>query len=52
VRVTYDLLGRKTALESLDSWEVEYTYDGVGNVIGRPITCLRSRGEAILYEYE
>lgn len=52
VAVEYDLLGRKTALDSMDAGRKEYEYDIAGNLIRETDNLLRGRGDSIRYEYD
>ncbi|MEM5948948.1 hypothetical protein WKV44_10395 [Spirochaetia bacterium 38H-sp] len=52
VTVSYDLLGRKTALESPNSGRVEYSYDNASNVVRKTDSNVRAKGEAISYVYD
>ncbi|MEE0353628.1 MAG: toxin TcdB middle/N-terminal domain-containing protein [Treponema sp.] len=48
----YDLLGRRTALESLDSGRQEFFYDECSNVVRENNSVLRESNKQILYEYD
>ncbi|HHU37646.1 MAG TPA: hypothetical protein GXZ47_10550, partial [Treponema sp.] len=52
ITVEYDLLGRKTAIESIDSGRKETWYDKAGNVFRETDNVLRARGQFIQYEYD
>ncbi|MDY6031635.1 MAG: toxin TcdB middle/N-terminal domain-containing protein, partial [Treponemataceae bacterium] len=52
IKVSYDMLGRKTMLESLDSGRYEYEYDEVGNLKSESNSVLRKKGKKIAYEYD
>jgi len=52
VTVEYDLMGRKTALESADSGRQEFFYDDCSNLIRENNTVLRENNKQILYEYD
>ncbi len=52
VIVEYDLLGRRTALESLDSGRQEYEYDSCSNLIYESSSVLREKNQKIAYEYD
>ncbi|MDO5773853.1 MAG: hypothetical protein Q4P16_06065 [Spirochaetales bacterium] len=48
----YDLLGRRTALESLDSGRQEFFYDGCSNLVRESSSVLREKNRQIVYEYD
>ena len=48
----YDLLGRRTALESPDSGRQEFFYDECSNVVRENNSVLRESNKQILYEYD
>ena len=48
----YDLLGRRTALESKDSGRQEFFYDECSNVVRENNSVLRESNKQILYEYD
>ena len=48
----YDLLGRRTALESLDSGRQEFFYDGCSNLVRESSSVLRENNKQIVYEYD
>ena len=48
----YDLLGRRTALESLDSGRQEFFYDECSNIVRENNSVLRESNKQILYEYD
>ncbi len=50
--VEYDLMGRRTAMESPDIGRKEYRYDKFGNLIRESDTVLRLKGKAINYHYD
>lgn len=52
ITVEYDLLGRKTAIESKDSGRKETWYDRAGNVSRETDNVLRANGQYIQYEYD
>ncbi len=52
VRSEYDLLGRRTRLESPDGGVITYGYDEAGNLSWKQSSVLRSRDDAIRYEYD
>jgi RHS repeat-associated protein len=52
LRVEYDLLGRKTALESADTGRYEYVYDMAGNLTEETNSELKAKGQKIRYEYD
>ncbi|WP_407427401.1 toxin TcdB middle/N-terminal domain-containing protein [Treponema sp.] len=52
ITVEYDLLGRKTALCSLDSGRQEFEYDECSNLIRETNSVLRETGKQICYEYD
>nr|MBP3282511.1 hypothetical protein [Treponema sp.] len=52
VSAEYDLLGRRTALESLDSGRQEFFYDDCSNLVRENSSVLRENGKQILYEYD
>ena len=48
----YDLLGRRTALESLDSGRQEFFYDECSNLVRESSSVLRENNKQIVYEYD
>ena len=52
ITAEYDLLGRRTALESLDSGRQEFFYDECSNVVRENNSVLRESNKQILYEYD
>ena len=48
----YDLLGRRTALESLDSGRQEFFYDECSNLVRESNSVLRENNKQIIYEYD
>ena len=50
--VEYDLLGRRTALESLDSGRQEFFYDECSNLVRENNSVLRENNKQIVYEYD
>ena len=48
----YDLLGRRTALESLDSGRQEFFYDDCSNLVRENNSVLRESNRQIVYEYD
>ena len=52
ITAEYDLLGRRTALESLDSGRQEFFYDECSNVVRENNSVLRENNKQILYEYD
>ena len=48
----YDLLGRRTALESLDSGRQEFFYDECSNLVRENSSVLRENNKQIVYEYD
>ena len=48
----YDLLGRRTALESLDSGRQEFFYDDCSNLVRESSSVLRENNKQIVYEYD
>ncbi len=52
ITVEYDMLGRRTALESSDSGRREFAYDESGNVIAETNSVLRENNEYIYYTYD
>ena len=52
VSVEYDLLERRTALESLDSGRQEFFYDECSNLVRETNSVLRENNRQILYEYD
>ena len=48
----YDLLGRRTALESLDSGRQEFFYDDCSNLVRESSSVLRENNRQIVYEYD
>jgi RHS repeat-associated protein len=52
VTAAYDLAGRRVSLESADTGAVRWTYDESGNLVRKTDPVLRSRKEAVRYEYD
>ena len=52
IKAEYDLLGRRTALESLDSGRQEFFYDESSNLVRETNSVLRERNKQIIYEYD
>ncbi|UKI54658.1 MAG: hypothetical protein L6V90_08225 [Treponema succinifaciens] len=52
VTAEYDLLGRRTALESLDSGRQEFFYDECSNLVRESSSVLRENNNQIVYEYD
>ena len=52
VTVSYDMLGRKTALSSSDSGTKEYVYNSKGQLAWESDSVLRTKGVRISYEYD
>ena len=52
ITAEYDLLGRRTALESLDSGRQEFFYDGCSNLVRENNSVLRKNNKQIVYEYD
>lgn len=52
IKVEYDLLGRRTALESKDSGRQEFFYDANSNLVKENNSVLKDQGKEILYEYD
>ena len=52
ITAEYDLLGRRTALESKDSGRQEFFYDECSNVVRENNSVLRESNKQILYEYD
>ena len=50
--VSYDMLGRRTALESLDSGRQEFFYDASSNLIAENTSVLKERNRQIEYSYD
>ena len=48
----YDLLGRRTALESLDSGRQEFFYDECSNLVRESNSVLSENNKQIVYEYD
>ena len=48
----YDLLGRRTALESKDSGRQEFFYDECSNLVRESSSVLRENNKQIVYEYD
>ena len=48
----YDLLGRRTALESKDSGRQEFFYDECSNLVRESSSVLRENNRHIVYEYD
>ena len=52
ITAEYDLLGRRTALESLDSGRQEFFYDECSNLVRESSSVLRENNKQIVYEYD
>ena len=52
ITAEYDLLGRRTALESLDSGRQEFFYDECSNLVRVNNSVLRENNKQIVYEYD
>ena len=52
VMAEYDLLGRRTALESKDSGRQEFFYDDCSNLVRENNSVLRESNKQIVYEYD
>ena len=52
ITVEYDLFGRRTALESLDSGRQEFFYDECSNLVRENNSVLRENNKQINYEYD
>ena len=52
ITVEYDLLGRRTALESKDSGRQEFFYDECSNLVRENNSVLRENNKQINYEYD
>ena len=52
IKVEYDLIGRRGALESKDSGRKEYIYDESNNVVEEIDSNLREKGASIKYSYD
>ena len=52
IKAEYDMIGRRTALESLDSGRQEFAYDECSNLARETSNVLRGRSKQILYEYD
>ena len=52
ITVEYDMLGRRTALESLDSGRQEFFYDSSSNLVRENNSVLRENNKQIVYEYD
>lgn len=52
ITVEYDMLGRRTALESLDSGRQEFFYDECSNLVRENNSVLRENNKQIVYEYD
>ena len=50
--VEYDLMGRRTAMQSPDMGRKEYHYDRFGNLERESDSVLRGRGAEIIYRYD
>ena len=48
----YDLLGRRTVLESLDSGRQEFFYDECSNLVRENNSVLRENNKQVVYEYD
>ncbi len=52
ITVTYDLLGRRTTLESVDGGKKNYSYDECSNLLWEDNPVLRNKGQRIYYYYD
>ena len=52
ISVEYDLLGRRTSLESLDSGRQEFFYDECSNLVRENNSVLKENNKQIVYEYD
>ena len=52
ITAEYDLPGRRTALESLDSGRQEFFYDECSNLVRESSSVLRENNKQIVYEYD
>ena len=52
IKAEYDMLGRRTALESPDGGRQEFAYDECSNLARETSSVLRGRSKQILYEYD
>ncbi|MCR5080656.1 MAG: hypothetical protein K6B17_04870 [Treponema sp.] len=52
ITVEYDMLGRRTALESLDSGRQEFFYDECSNLVRENNSVLKENNKQIVYEYD
>ena len=52
IAAEYDMLGRRTALESPDGGRQEFAYDECSNLARETSSVLRGRSKQILYEYD
>ena len=52
ITAEYDLLGRRTALENLDSGRQEFFYDECSNLVRENNSVLRENNKQIVYEYD
>ena len=52
ITAEYDLLGRRTALESLDSGRQEFFYDECSNLVRENNSVLQENNKQIVYEYD
>ena len=52
ITAEYDLLGRRSALESLDSGRQEFFYDECSNLVRENNSVLRENNKQIVYEYD
>ena len=52
ITAEYDLLGRRTALESPDSGRQEFSYDKCSNLVRETSSVLRDGSKQIAYEYD
>ena len=52
ITAEYDLLGRRTALESKDSGRQEFLYDECSNLVRENNSVLRKNNKQIVYEYD
>ena len=50
--VEYDLLGRRTAIESADSGRQEFFYDNCSNLVRENNSVLRQNNKQIVYKYD
>ena len=52
ITVEYDMLGRRTALESKDSGRQEFFYDECSNLVRENNSVLRENNKQIVYQYD